>query len=148
LYVDGTICTATAAIVSDFPNQTGLNLGRITNNAYYFNGSLDEARIQSGAQSSNWVWASWATVASNSVFESYSAVTEQPPVLNLDADGGGTSLSWVGSGVGFALYTTTNLASTATWSLATNQPLFTNNHWQIPLAAANDGPRFYYLKSQ
>jgi hypothetical protein len=145
LYVDGTNCTSAANIVTDFPNQTDLNLGRITNNAYYFNGSLDEARIQSGVQSANWIWANWVTVASNSILASYSAVTQQPPVLTL---GGDTSLSWVGSGLGFALYTTTNLAAPATWSLATNKPLFTNNHWQVALASANNGSRFYRFKSQ
>jgi hypothetical protein len=148
LYVDGTNCTATTGIVTDFPNQTGLNLGRITNNVYYFNGSLDEARIQAGVQSANWIRANWMTVASNSILASNSDVTLQPPVLTLGVSDGDTSLRWIGSGVGFALYTKTNLDSSITWSRATNQPLFTNNHWQIALTAANNGSRFYRLMSQ
>jgi hypothetical protein len=148
LYVDGANVTASATIVSDFPNQTGINLGRFTNNVYWLNGTFDEARIQSGVASSNWVWASWATVAANSALENYSTVTQQPPVLTIGVGGGnGNCFSWPGSGVGFALYTTTNLASSAAWSLATNPPLFTNNQWQITGPAAGSGPLFYRLAS-
>jgi hypothetical protein len=35
--------------------------------------SLDEFRIESAARSANWVWASYMTMASNSVFSSYGA---------------------------------------------------------------------------
>jgi hypothetical protein len=147
LYVDGTNCTASGSIVTDFPNQTAMNLGRITNNAYYFNGVLDETRIQSGAQSANWLSASWATVVSNATFESYSAVAQQTPALTVGLVGAGTSLSWGGSGVGFALYTATNLLAPV-WLLATNQPVFSNNQWQVTLPASGDNGCFYRLKSQ
>jgi hypothetical protein len=148
LYVDGTNCTATATIDPAFPNQTGVNLGRLTNGSYYCNGVLDEARIQAGAQSSNWLWATWATVASNPAFESCSAVMQATPDLAINPASGGTSLSWAGSGVGFLLYTATNLSSSAVWTPATNQPLFVNNQWQITLPAATNGARFYRLGSQ
>jgi len=149
-YVDGVSAPVVSGgpLVTDFVNNAGLNLGRFTNNASYFNGSLDEVRIQSGVQSSNWVWATWATVASNLVLENYSTVTQQPPALTLGVGGGGSSLSWIGSGVGFALYTTTNLASPAAWLLATNQAIFNSNRWQITLPAATSVPQFYRLKSQ
>ena len=147
LYVDGVNCTASATVDTAFPNQSGMNLGRLTNSAYYFNGVLDEARIQSGAQSSNWVWATWATVAANSTLQSYSAVTVQAPALTIGVGGGGTSLNWAGSGVGFALYTAANLTS-ATWEPATNQPVLINNQWQIALPADANGTRFYRLRFQ
>jgi hypothetical protein len=147
LYVDGVNCTASSTVDAAFPNQTGLNLGRLTNNTYYFNGVLDEARIQAGAQSSNWVWASWATVASNSVFQSYSAITQQMPALTIGVGGGTASLNWAGSSVGFALYTATNLGS-STWTPATNQPVLTNSQWQIALPVDSSATRFYRLKSQ
>jgi hypothetical protein len=36
-----------------------------------WNGKMDEARIQQGAASANWIWASYMTMASNSLFSSY-----------------------------------------------------------------------------
>ncbi|MGA2245973.1 MAG: DUF2341 domain-containing protein [Verrucomicrobiota bacterium] len=147
LYLDGVDCTASSTVDGSFPNQTGLNLGRLTNSAFYFNGTLDEARIQAGVQSSNWVWASWATVVSNSTLESYSAVTRQPPALTIGVGVGGTSFNWGGSGVGFVLYTATNLTA-SDWSPATNQPALSNNLWQITLPAGGSSARFYRLRSQ
>jgi hypothetical protein len=147
LYLDGTNCTVSGGSVTDFPNQTAMNLGRITNNVYYLNGVLDEARIQSGAQSANWISASWANVVSNATFETYSAVAQQTPALTVGFGGAGTSLSWNGSGVGFALYTATNLLAPV-WSLTTNQPVFSNSQWQITLPASGDNACFYRLKSQ
>ena len=147
LYLDGTNCTVTSTVDTAFPNQTGLNLGRLTNSAFYLNGTLDEARIQAGAQSSNWVWATWATVASNSVFECYGSVIQAPPAVTIGVGGGDTSISWAGSGVGFVLYTATNLVS-SDWSPATNQPLLSGNQWQIALPADNLATRFYRLRSQ
>jgi hypothetical protein len=149
LYVDGTDCTQSASIITDFPNQTGINLGRLTNSAYFVKGVLDEARIESGVCSSNWIWASWATVASNSTLQNYSPVTQQPPALAIGIGGGnGTWLSWPGSGVGFVLYTTTNLTLPGAWTLVASQPILTNNQWQINLPAADNGTRFYCLESQ
>jgi hypothetical protein len=49
--------------------------------------------------------------------------------------------------VGFTLYTTRNLTPPVAWSVATNQPVLTNNEWQITLPA-NENLRFYRLKSQ
>ena len=149
LYVDGVNRTVSASIDPAFPNQTPVNLGRITNNVYYLKGTMDEARIQAGVQSSNWVWASWATVASNSTFENYSAVVQQIPELTIGIGGiSGTIISWPGAGVGFGLYTTTNLVSPGGWMLAANQPVLTNGQWQINLSAATNSVQFYRLKSQ
>ncbi len=148
LFVDGVDQTQVSSIVSDLANQSAVNLGRFTNSNYYFKGVMDEARIQSGAISSNLVWASWATVATNSTFGS-SSVTQQPPILTLGAvSNTGMFLTWPGSGVGFMLYTTTNLLSPGTWTLATNQPSLINNQWQINLPADQSGARFYRLESQ
>ena len=155
VYVDGVDKTINTGVDTAFQVTNYVRCGTLLtglpgttgSGGSYFDGSLDETRIHAGIESSNWVWASWATIASNSVFQNYSAVTQQPPSLTLGVGGGGSSLSWVGSGVGFALYTTTNLASPAAWSPATNQPVFTNNQWQIALPAAANGPRFYRLKS-
>ncbi len=146
-YVDG-VPTGGGSIVTDFINNADLNFGRFTNNALYFTGAMDEARIQSGVQSSNSVWASWATVAANSVLQNYSAVTRQPPVLTISAgDANGAALAWPESGVGFTLYTTTNLAPPVVWTVAINQSVLTSNQWQISLPANGDS-QFFRLKSQ
>jgi hypothetical protein len=45
---------------------------------YWFNGTLDEARISPVARSANWVWAEWMSSASNAVFASYGPVLANP----------------------------------------------------------------------
>jgi len=82
-YVDGTDVGGSSSVVTDFPNQATVNLGRFTNNSFYFNGILDEARIGVGACSSNWVWASWMTVASNATFAAGSAVISRCGVASI-----------------------------------------------------------------
>lgn len=135
-------------VVTGFTKQADVNLGRFTNASFYFNGSMDEARIASGTRSSNWVWASWMTVVSNAVLATYSSVTQSRPVVSLTGGPGGFSLSWPTPGVGFSLYTTTNLAPSALWTLTTNQALLLSTHWQIDLPAGTNLTRYYRLQSQ
>lgn len=147
-YVDGA-ATGGGGVTTDFVNNADLNLGRFTNSALYFKGTMDEARIQSGVQTSNSIWAGWMTVASNSALESYSTVTQKSPGLTLsNGTGNGFSLSWPGSGVGFALYSATNLTQPVAWAPVTNVPMWTNNQWQITLSRSNGTGRFYRLQSQ
>ena len=149
-YVDGTNAPIVSgnAVVSDFANNASLNFGRFTNSFYYFTGTMDEARLHAGVDDSNWVWASWMTVGANATLESYAPVVQQPPALTIGTGGAaGTFLSWPGSGVGFTLYTTINLNAPVVWTLATNQPGYTNNEWQLTLPTDED-VRFYRLKSQ
>ena len=47
----------------------------------YFAGSIDEVRIAAVASSTNWVWAEWMNVASNSLFQAYTMNT--PAIINL-----------------------------------------------------------------
>jgi hypothetical protein len=150
MFVDGVDRTGKSSVQTMFGNQNLFNIGRFTNGTFYFKGTIDEARIESGTRSSNWVWASWMTVESNSVFSSYSPVTQQQPVLSIDANAGGLSASWPGSGVGFRLYTASNLVPPVAWSMATNQPFLTNanTQWQITLPSNGGGPVFYRLQGQ
>jgi hypothetical protein len=150
-YVDGApipIATGGPGVVSDFVNNADLNFGRFTNSSLYFNGAMDEARIYGGIEDSNWVWASWATVASNSVLESYSTVNQELPALSVSIAGGGASFNWAASGVGYALYTATNLTPPVSWEPCASQPVWTNNQWQISLPSGNAGVQFYRLQSQ
>lgn len=58
---------------------------------YWYKGQLDEMRISSLARSSNWVWASYQTMASNTVFTSYGGIrfytTPENPGITLSANG-------------------------------------------------------------
>jgi hypothetical protein len=148
-YVDGIDLAGSSSLVTGFPNQATVNLGRFTNSAFYFNGVLDEARIAAGTCSSNWVWASWQNVASNSAFATSSAVLQQSPTLGLAASaGGGLVLSWPASGVGFALYAATNLIPPVFWCLMTNVPTLIGNEWQISLPPPGGVSSFYRLQAR
>jgi hypothetical protein len=148
LYVDGTDYTQASTIDNAFPNQSGINLGRFTNSAFYFKGMMDEVRIESGKRSSNWVWAAWMNVVSNTSLANYSGIAQAAPALAIGGSGdGGTLLTWPASGVGFALYSATNLVS-ANWMLATNQPVLTNNQWQISLPPETASGHYYRLQSK
>ena len=146
LYVDGLDRSLSTGARTDFPDQGNLALGYMTNNVYYFKGTMDEARIETQTRSSNWVWASCMTVASNSMLASYSVVTQQPPALSFSGGANGWVLNWPGSGVGFALYTATNLTPPVLWTPFTNSPVFSNAQWQVALPANNMSGRFYRLQ--
>jgi Concanavalin A-like lectin/glucanases superfamily/Domain of unknown function (DUF2341) len=148
MFVDGVNETAKNNVLTAFPTQLVVELGRFTNGVYYFNGFIDEARIDANVRDSNWVWASWMTVASNSVLSAYSTVARSAPSLSIGSAGGGLLGTWPGSGVGFKLYTTTNLSLPISWSLATNVPTYANSQWQISLPTNSAGPVFYRLQSQ
>ena len=45
----------------------------------YFRGSIDEARISSVSRSSNWVWACYQNMASNTAFQTYGMATLTSP---------------------------------------------------------------------
>jgi hypothetical protein len=96
LYLDGNP-VQTGVTVNDFPTNTDMDLGRDTGGSYNFLGSLDEARINGGIEDSNWVWASYLTVASNSVFSTYSTVTNTivlPITLTIQNTGNQVILTW------------------------------------------------------
>jgi phosphatidylinositol-3-phosphatase len=75
LYVDGTEVTQGAnSILANFSKTNTVLLGKAVDDTWFFHGSMDEARTQAGAQPAAWIWASWATVATNSSFAAYSSV--------------------------------------------------------------------------
>jgi hypothetical protein len=71
-----------------------MELGRDTGGTFAFLGALDEARIHSSLESSNWVWASYMTVAANSSFENYSSVVAPVVTFNIRSSGGNVILAW------------------------------------------------------
>lgn len=85
------------AVTPTFTQVADLNVGRFTNSALYYTGLIDEARIHSGIDSSNWVWASYMTVASNAEFSTYSSVTSTAPpevTLHIQYANGAAILTW------------------------------------------------------
>lgn len=131
LYVDGSQ-VASGAIRGDFSTNSDMDLGQDTGNTFAFLGSLDEARIHSSLESSNWVWASYMTVAQTASFESYSTVasTVTPPpsspvMVQIQFQGGNLNVSGTGGSANATYYVlgSTNLAlPMAQWTvLSTNQ---------------------------
>ena len=145
LYVDGTDATQSGPVQTDFPIQSDVNLGRFTNGSFYFNGAMDEVRIANGARSSNWVWASWMNVVSNTTFASYSAINPRP-LLSAAISASGPALTWPASAGIFTLYFATNLTPPVTWMPATNSPVFVNGQWQV-MPGAGGGSVFYRLQA-
>ena len=137
-------------MLPDFPVNQDLNLARFTNGTLYLKGVLDEARIESGARSSNWIWASYLTVATNSTLSSYAAVSQQSPALNLAFAASELIVCWPAHGVGFRLLTATDLAPPVTWEPVAVAPALTNGEWQIPFVTGQqfqdlDSVRFGFL---
>ncbi len=148
VYLDGTDCTQGGAAWTAFATANDINLGRVLSSSTYFEGSLDEARLESTTRSANWVWASWMTVASNVVFAAASAVNRQPPTLDLAEGVGGRLLSWPASGVGFTLSSATNLLPPVVWNPVANTPTLVSNQWQISLPPDSLAARYYRLQAQ
>ena len=148
LYLDGADCTQIGNAWTSFATANDVNLGRVLSSSTYFDGTVDEARIESVLRSANWVWASWMTVVSNTALASYSAVVRQPPALSVVAGPSGLAVTWPTPGVGFTLYTTTNVMPPAVWTPATNQPVLISNQWQVVLPPGTNPAQFYRLQSQ
>ncbi|HEX4123044.1 MAG TPA: LamG-like jellyroll fold domain-containing protein [Verrucomicrobiae bacterium] len=144
IYIDGTNEPVTGGVQSDFPNQTGLNIGRFTNSVYYFNGAIDEARIASGLTSSLSIFADFLSYNSNKTLVTISPVNPQP-ALSLIAN----LLSWPAADGAFTLYQTTSLTPPITWTPATNPPpTWLAGQWQFPLPSVSGNSVFYRLQAR
>jgi hypothetical protein len=142
LFIDGRNITQSGLAWTSFANTSDLNLGRTTNSGFYFKGTMDEARIESVTRSSNWIWASWMTVASNTTWTAYSEINPQP-LLSLNAG----VLTWPVDAGAFTLYTTTNLAAATIWIPVTNPlPVMSNGNWQVNLPVDGTAGRFFRLQ--
>lgn len=156
LYVDGTNVTSASNILSSFNTSADVSFGRFTNANFYFNGLMDETRIEPVARGANWILASYLTVASNATFTSYSSVSRSRPFISTVMTGSGNNrnltINWPSSGTGYALYTTTNLSVPGGWILMMNQPsLVTSNNitqWQTTIPIGTNTASYYRLMSQ
>jgi len=93
-YVDATDVTSSSPISTDFNVTNVVSLGHFNDGSFPYHGLMDEARIQNGTNSPNWIWASWMTVASNSVFETYGSLTSSAVVLSAHMSGNQLVLTW------------------------------------------------------
>ena len=78
LYVDGVLDVGQNQTGSISTNAVPVIIGARNRNGTmegFFNGAIDEVRIDSVGRSANWIWATWANMASNSVFNSIGMVT-------------------------------------------------------------------------
>jgi hypothetical protein len=156
LYVDGANVTSTSAVLTDFANNNVFNMARYTDSSWYFKGTMDEARIESGTRTPDWVWATWMNVASNSAFVSYPGVIApivvqqqiQSPQLQMNATPSGLLFNWTSQGAQFHLYSTTNLTTPVQWSQVTNYTVLPDGNVQVPAPANSGNPVFYRLQSQ
>lgn len=87
LYVDGAqVATDTTPGTASGQNAPVM-FGEEYGTGRRMRGLLDEMRLSSVARSSNWVWATYQGIASNSLFTSYAAVTTNtPPALSAIPD--------------------------------------------------------------
>jgi hypothetical protein len=73
-----------------------LSIGAINEvGQYSFFGQLDEARVEAVPRSSNWVWATYMTMASNTAFLSYHGIVSNSPPAGSTIHG--ITYSWLAS---------------------------------------------------
>ncbi|HEX4264253.1 MAG TPA: DUF2341 domain-containing protein [Verrucomicrobiae bacterium] len=140
-YLDGNNVGSGTQIKTDFPSLRDLNLGQFTNGVFGFHGAMDEARIRSSVSSSNWVWASWATVAQNSSLQSYATVNSTVPAaitVQFQISGGSLVLSGNGGPANanqtYRVLATTNVAlPLAQWVPVTTNAFDNNGNFNSAL---------------
>jgi len=144
-YVDG-VPVGSQGVVSDFSLANPLYLGAFTDGQYGFQGYMDEARIQSGIATSNWIATSYLNMSGSS-FVSYSSVNLRP-VLSIASSVNGYVLYWPTTDGAFTLETATSLAPGAVWTAVTSPAaVISNGVWQQIVQPAA-GSHFYRLQEQ
>jgi hypothetical protein len=145
-YVDGALLD-TAGINSSFGLTNELNLGAFDNPVFFWTGNMDEARIQSGVASANWITTTYLNMV-NSGFVSYSTLNLEP-TLYVSNSINGLTFTWPTGDGNFVLETTTDLTKPASWTQITSpSPVIVNGMWSQTIPAPNNGSHFYRLQSQ
>lgn len=148
LYIDGVQAAVDATPGSADTQVAPVLFGGEDGTARYHKGLLDEMRISNGPRSSNWVWAVYQNIASNSAFTSISAVsgvsTNPPPAptFNSFTITGGVPTFSIGGlpGYNYTIQASTNLVA---WTnLVTTNPVAMPFSWS-DTAAADFTRRFY-----
>lgn len=144
-YLDA-VPNGSGAAISSLGLTNQLNLGAFLNPVFYWDGSLDEARIQSGIASPNWITTTYLNISQSS-FVSYSAVN-LAPMLSIVASTNGYILTWPANDGTFTLETTTNLAAPASWTAVTTPPPVETNGVFEQIVQPAAGSHFFRLQGQ
>ena len=145
LFLNGTnVATGTGATPCD---NSDLNLAR-EYNGRYLNARMDEVRISNVARSTNWLWATYLNIASNTFFSSAGTVTSVGVLgtnITLNTTGNSLMLSWPADHVGWRLQVQTNTLAQGLGSNWTDVPnATTTNHLTMPIGLTN-GAVFYRM---
>jgi hypothetical protein len=127
VYVDGLDQTINTGVDTAFQATNYVRCGALLTGTpgaaggQCFNGSMDEARIESGVRSSGWVWASWATVA-DGAFATYGSVMLPLVTLQCQLVNGQLVLTWTSGTLQSAPTAagpyTDNISATSPYTLA------------------------------
>lgn len=144
-YIDGAYNGAGTAVVG-FGLTNQLNLGAFLNPTLFFDGIMDEARIQGGVASTNWITTTYLNM-SDSSFVSYSSVNLEPMLSIINATNG-YILWWPTNDGAFTLETATSVSHSAAWTpVISSSAVITNGVWEqfVQPAAGN---HYYRLQGQ
>ncbi len=138
LFLNGTnVATGTGASPCD---NSDMNIAR-EYSGRYLNARMDEVRISSVARSTNWLWATYQNLASNSIFSGASAVSTIGVVgtnLSFTATRNSVELSWPADHTGWRLQVQTNSLAQGLGTNWTDVPNATNtNQITLPLSTTN-----------
>ena len=145
LFLNGTnVATGTGATPSD---NSDLNIAR-EYNGRYLNARMDEVRISNVARSTNWLWATYLNIASNTVFSSADTVASIGVLgtnITLVTLGNSLMLSWPADHIGWRLQVQTNSLAQGLGSNWTDVPgATTTNQLTMPIGLTN-GAVFYRM---
>jgi hypothetical protein len=147
LYIDGVDQTQSSSLQPDFRDGADLVLGRFADGSFSFNGTIDEIRIRNGASMADWIAADWAAGIQSLALVQYDDVTLNPLRLSLAWTGSNAVVHWAASGVGFVLYSATNLALPVSWLRVTNLTTLVAEGWEMFLPPLTNGARILRLQS-
>jgi alpha-L-arabinofuranosidase len=140
LYTNGVLVSQNSAVTKSFGSVSNVfsYIGRsLYSGDTYFDVSLDEFRIYSGALSAS-------EIAATQVLGPDQLLSAASPVVTVAIGGGSLTLSWPVASAGYTVMTTTNLAS-GNWTPASVTPQIVGSQWQVVLPAAG-AAQFYQLR--
>jgi hypothetical protein len=108
---------------------------------------MDEARIQYGVASTNWIATTYRNMADTS-FVSYASPNQQP-LLSVSSSANSLTFTWPTNDGSFVLESTTSLAPPAVWTeVSSPAPTIINGTWSQTIPASHSGSYFYRLQAQ
>ena len=141
LYTNGVLAAINNALTVPFTSVNAVvnYIGRsLYSNDLYFDVSLDEFRIYSGALNTSEIAASQALGPDQ-------LLNTNSPIVNAAASVGNLTVSWPVALAGYVVLTTTNLAE-GLWTAAVVTPQISGGQWQITVPATNVAQYFRLQK--